>query len=78
MRRRVLRMLSTGSLSAFSNANLIGPGVGGVGGTGITPVRDVRLAPAAPAAAPLLSQPPTPPASPGQVLPRGSLLNLSI
>jgi len=72
-------MLSTGSLSAFSSANLVGTGIGGTGGVGVTPVRDVRLAPPGPAAntsAPIQTAPQA--TAPGQVLPRGSLLNLSV
>jgi len=74
-------MLTTGTLSAFTHANLVGPGVGGVAGTGVTPVRDVRLAPpSASATTPAQGQSLPAPlsASPGQILPRGSLLNLSV
>lgn len=81
-------MLSTGSLTAFSAANLVTPNTGTASAsTGVTDVRDVRLAPSS-----LLntlrsgqntqtSGPTTtlaPQTNPGQVLPRGSLLNLSV
>ena len=83
MRRRVLHMLSTGSLSAFSNANLVNSSgaSGGVSGAGAIPIRDARLAPPSrPAGGPAQTQsaPATAPVVPGQQLPRGSLLNLSV
>ena len=85
-------MISTGSLSAFSNANLVTPGNGaglssaGISGAGATRIRDVRLSPAnglgnsgSGGSPPLQSAPQTlPSATPGQALPRGSLLNLSV
>ncbi|MDA8252819.1 MAG: hypothetical protein M0Z28_27125 [Rhodospirillales bacterium] len=75
MRRMILRMIATGSLSAFSAAALHGPGA--LGG-GAMPVKLPRL-PAAPARGP--SAAPASPAAapqPGRVLPRGSLLDLSV
>lgn len=76
MRRMILRMIATGSLSAFSAAALHGPGA--LGGA-VHPVRTPPLPPrpAAPAAAAAPSAPQTAP-QPGRILPRGSLLDLSI
>ena len=78
-------MLSTDSLSAFSSANLVGYDVNGVGGAsraGVTPIRETRMQPAGGASrgtAPGQAAPQSvPPVAPGQNLPRGSLLNLSV
>jgi len=60
-------------------SNIGASGVGGVGGAGATPVRDVRLTPpgrSSAAPAPIQLAPSA--ATPGQILPRGSLLNLSV
>ena len=78
MHMTILRMISNGSLSAFSTS-LANGGIGVV-----QPVPQVQRARAqtpvqAPGvnASPSARQPP-PPAQPGQVLPRGSLLDLSV
>jgi len=76
MRRMILGMIATGSLSAFSTAALHGPAA--LGG-GMTPVRFPK-APATPTtpqtAAPAAPQDAAP--QPGRALPRGSLLDLSV
>ena len=77
MRRMIVRMIATGSLSAFSAAALHGPG--GLGG-GVMPIKTPRL-PAGPAAGAAAATPAAPPATapqPGRALPRGSLLDLSV
>ncbi len=75
MRRMVLRMIATGSLSAFSAASLQGPAA--LGG-GVTRVRTPEL-PSAPARPPgAVPAPPAGAAAPGRALPRGSLLDLSV
>lgn len=78
MRLRVLRMLTTDSLTAFSSANLTTTGL--AGSAGITQVRDVRLTPPSAASAPakLQAAPSLPATPPSTTLPRGSLLNLSV
>ena len=77
MRRRLLHMSSPSSLSAFS-ASASGGVVGGVSAMGSVgrpaATHEARVAPA-PAALP---GPMSPPPPPGQRLPRGSLLNLSV
>jgi hypothetical protein len=76
MRWMILRMIATGSLSAFSATSLQGPGA--IGG-GAIPVRTVRT-PAAPAAGtvPALQVPAAVAPQPGRSLPRGSLLDISV
>lgn len=75
MRRMILRMIATGSLSAFSAAALHGPGA--MGG-GVLPVRTPKL-PVAPSSAAGSAAPAQQAApQPGRVLPRGSLLDLSV
>ncbi len=83
MRRKVLHMISTGSLAAFSSANLTGPGnMPGVNGSRVTSIRDARMAPSSRPSGSGSTQQAAPQASPqvnpGQILPRGSLLNLSV
>ena len=76
MRRMILGMIATGSLSAFSAAALQGPGAIGAG---VTPVRFPKLpggAAAPPSAVPAAPQQSAP--QPGRALPRGSLLDLSV
>ncbi len=82
MRPSLLRMISPSSLSAFSasatrgvvSASSISPS-----GTGIPPLTPLRPAPPA-SSAPHGGSAPSAPLnpSPGQRLPRGSLLNLSV
>jgi hypothetical protein len=74
MLRILLAMISTASLSAFSAA--LAPGLAASRSTQSTPL----LAQATNSAAPSSSTGPiTPPVlKPGQVLPRGSVLNLSV
>ena len=76
MRWMILRMIATGSLSAFSAPALQGPGA--VSG-GVVPVRTVRT-PAAPAqgALPALGSAPASTPQPGRTPPRGSLLDISV
>lgn len=79
MRRMILRMIATGSLSAFSAAALQGPQALG-GSAGVQPARFPKLSgsaaqPATGSAQPL---PQTAAPKPGQTLPRGSLLDLSV
>jgi hypothetical protein len=76
MRRMILRMIATGSLSAFSASALHGPGApGGRVMPARTPGPPVASAPSAvpKAAAPQATAP-----QPGRILPRGSLLDLSV
>jgi len=73
MRRMVLHMLTTGSLSAFSSANLTVPG--GLGGVAAAALGNARIAPA-PRASEGAAQTAALPSD--QPLPRGSLLNLSV
>ena len=75
MRRMILRMIATGSLSAFSASALQGPGA--LGGA-IWPPR-VGTLPGAPAAPAGNQAAPDPAAvQPGRTPPRGSLLDLSV
>jgi len=78
MQLTILHMISNGSLSAFS-ASLANGGIGAA--RGVSPVQRVRSqAPAQQSgvnASPSVRQPPAS-AQPGQVLPRGSLLDLSV
>ncbi len=74
MRWMIVRMIATGSLSAFS-AGLQGPAA--LGG-GAVPVRTIKLPSATPTPAPALSAPAPGSAQPGRALPRGSLLDLSV
>ncbi len=74
MRRTLRRMIATGTLSAFSALNGIGTP------TGVSrPVQTARAQTDTQTTAPRTTTPPvlTQPA-PGQILPRGSLLNLSV
>lgn len=81
MRRMILRMIATGSLSAFSAAALNGSGA--VGG-GVLPVKGPKLQ-AAPAVSPVPAQaapglvaPTLAVPAPSRSLPRGSLLDISV
>lgn len=76
MRRMIVRMIATGSLSAFSAAALQGPGA--IGG-GPMPVRFPKV-PSGSGGGSSAAPPAPPPAAaqPGQALPRGSLLDLSV
>jgi hypothetical protein len=76
MRRMILRMIATGSLSAFSAAALHGPGrLGGA----VQPARTPALPePAAAAPSPSRGTPSSAAPQPGRALPRGSLLDLSV
>ncbi len=91
MRRMILRMIATGSLSAFSASVLQGtgalqgntpPAVNGVGGTAGAAIQPVRTSPAPPSAQPqsqpVLDLDKSPSAPAGRVPPRGSLLDLSV
>ncbi len=76
MRDTIQRMISSGSLSAFS----VSASNGAVGGPrAIQQVQAQRSAPqqAAPVGAAGQTRP-QPQASPGQIMPRGSLLDLSV
>jgi hypothetical protein len=83
MRRMIVRMIATGSLSAFSSAALqglpsqsgrIGGGAGAVQQARTTPVQpQVQPAPQVPLDQGKAGAQPT-----GRVLPRGSLLDLSV
>ena len=79
MQLTILRMISNGSLSAFS-ASISQGGIGGVHGP--APVQRIRAQSPAPQATGLSASPAgrpmPPPVQPGQVLPRGSLLDLSV
>jgi hypothetical protein len=70
MRRTILRMIATGSLSAFSSAAMPA-----LRAPGVQPAR-ATVEPAAKAAQDLSSAPQTAP--PGRPPPRGSLLDLSV
>ena len=76
MRDIVQRMITSGSLSAFS----VSASNGAVGGA--RPVQTVQAQRSAPqqGASATLAQParPIPHAAPGQAMPRGSLLDLSV
>ena len=74
MRWMIVRMIATGSLSAFSTAAPQGPAA--LPG-GVAPLRTAKASVAAPAA-PKLSAPASGAAQPGRTLPRGSLLDLSV
>ncbi len=84
MRASVLRMISTGSLSAFSasitNGSLGNGSLGGVAGA--APVQKVFAARSQPQQAAPAQQSaggrPVPQMAPGQIMPRGSLLDLSV
>ncbi len=84
MRRMILRMIASGSLSAFSAGALGGTlGGGAVGGPdGLRPpgaagvVQQARTKPAQAGSPGAIAKPAAP--MPGQVLPRGSLLDLSV
>jgi hypothetical protein len=78
MRFTILRMIAAGSLSAFNAvpSPAIGP-TRPAGGGSIQPARATPApAPAPLPAQPALEKPGEPPA--GRILPRGSLLNLSV
>ncbi len=74
MRRMIVRMIATGSLSAFSTAAPLGPAA--LPG-GAAPPRTAKAS-VAPAPAPKLPAPASGAAQPGRTLPRGSLLDLSV
>jgi hypothetical protein len=83
MRRMILRMIATGSLSAFSSTALQGlpsqtARIGGAPGA----VQQARTTQVPPQAQPAPSVPQDPGKTgahpPGRVLPRGSLLDLSV
>ena len=79
MQLTILRMISNGSLSAFS-ASVAQNGIGSVNAS--APIQRIR-AQAPPqsngvTAAPGGGRPMPPPVQPGQALPRGSLLDLSV
>jgi len=87
MRRMILRMIATGSLSAFSASVLQGAGVLPVGGAsapvgrlsaGIQQVRTAQAQPPAPQPPPQLDFGKTSTAPASRVPPRGSLLDLSV
>jgi hypothetical protein len=79
MRRMILRMIASGSLSAFSASALQGldgvraPGAGTVQPVRTPPVQASGTTPQAKPGAMLPGQ-----RQPGQALPRGSLLDLSV
>ncbi len=75
MRRIILRMIATGSLSAFSAAALQGPGR--LGGAAL-PARTPALPEPSATPLPPRSTPPSAVPQPGRALPRGSLLDLSV
>jgi hypothetical protein len=78
MRLTILRMLSTSSLSAFSNSNAVSSA------NRSSPVRPVRSLSEQPQAGGAQSTAPNktlgtlPSVQPGRVMPRGSLLDLSV
>ena len=80
MRRIILRMIAAGSLSAFSTAAT--QGAAGVRAPAGLPVQPVRMQATPPPVQPLAlqlqngGQPGSP--HPGRILPRGSLLDLSV
>ncbi len=79
MQLTILRMISNGSLSAFS-ASVAQSGIGPLNAS--QPVQRIR-AQAPPqsngvSASPGGGRPTPPPVPPGQILPRGSLLDLSV
>lgn len=74
MRWMILRMIATGSLSAFSGLALPGPAALP---QGPEPLRTAKAAPAA-ASAPRLPTPTGSAPTPTRALPRGSLLDLSV
>lgn len=76
MRLMVLRMIAAGSLSAFNTAT---PALGGTrptSGPGLLPARAQLPGPPQLATPPDVDKTGGPP--PGRILPRGSLLNLSV
>ena len=79
MRAIVSRMISTGSLSAFSasatNGIVTGGNVGAAGGIQQAQARSQSAAQPTPPAG---QGRPLPPLQPGQTMPRGSLLDLSV
>ncbi len=75
MRRTILRMIATGSLSAFSSAAMPALRAPGLRAPGLQPAR-ATVEPAAKAAQDLTSAPQSAP--PGRPPPRGSLLDLSV
>ena len=79
MQLTILRMISNGSLSAFS-ASVVQNGIGAVQPS--TPVQRIRAQSPPPQANGMngsaAGRPMPPPVQPGQVLPRGSLLDLSV
>jgi hypothetical protein len=78
MHLTILRMISNGSLSAFS-ASLSQGGVGPVNAaTAVQRVRAQAPAQSSGVSAAPSGRPQPPPVQPGQVLPRGSLLDLSV
>lgn len=79
MRRMILRMIATGSLSAFS-ASVLSSGLHGPGrlSGAVQPARTPALPEPAAAPAPSRGTPPAAAPQPGRVLPRGSLLDLSV
>ncbi len=74
MRWMILRMIATGSLSAFSTAVPQGPAALPAG---TAPLRTAKAS-VAPATTPKLSAPAPGAAQPARTLPRGSLLDLSV
>jgi len=78
MQLTILRMISNGSLSAFS-ASVAQSGITAV--QGAAPVQRIRAQSSPPQTNGLsgsAGRPMPPPTQPGQVLPRGSLLDLSV
>jgi hypothetical protein len=79
MQLTILRMISNGSLSAFS-ASVAQSGMTAI--QGAAPVQRIRSQSSAPQtnglSGPAAGRPMPPPTQPGQVLPRGSLLDLSV
>ena len=84
MRRMILRMIATGSLSAFSSAALpelpSQSGRGGDAGSAVRQARAEQVPPPAQSAPQLLLDPAklAAPSATGRVPPRGSLLDLSV
>jgi hypothetical protein len=83
MRRMILRMIATGSLSAFSSAVLPGlpsQGVPGMGAPGTVQQARVgqREPPSPQPGAPAAAEPGKTALPPSRTLPRGSLLDLSV
>jgi hypothetical protein len=85
MRRVILRMIAAGSLSAFSTVSasgLSGPAPGGVRAPAGSPVQPVRSPAAPPMPQQLILQQSgagkAGGATPDRILPRGSLLDLSV